>query len=78
MKKSKTSPFPDLCLSYLNKVYITNSSCKSHKSRYFKIYHEVLKNKVQKCMILWNLLGSSYKISAYKKSQICLSFTLCL
>ena len=81
--ESKISPFPDLCPNYINKFYITNSSCESHKSRYFEIHHEVPVNSksvlqnskfvlhslgplnvqkaTQKCLILWNLLGSSYK-----------------
>ena len=45
-KESKISSFPDLFHSYLNKVKITNSSCESHKSRYFEIHHEVLISKV--------------------------------
>ena len=52
---SKFSSFFNLCPSYVNKVKTIQSSCESHKSRYFGIHHEVLIDKVltktQKCVL---------------------------
>ena len=72
-EESKISHFPNLCPSYLNKVYITNSSCESQKCRYFEINHEVLINnmltKIQNLSFIHQVLKVG--LSRSKKTFIC-------